>query len=112
MIIETEIMSKFCIGCGKEIPPKRVEILPNTKFCVACAEGKVGKKRGVSYQGGTGEDTYTDTVIMEETEYINYVIHESINSSKKKVNKAEFLDFDSEDTKYSNLGNYSDDSEE
>ena len=108
--LSIETMSKLCLGCSNEIPPKRVEILPNTKFCVSCAEGKVGKKRGISYQGGTGEDTYTNTVIMEEQDYINYVIHESVNSSKKKVNKAEFLDFDTEDSKFDNLK--FDDSEE
>ena len=26
-----------CIKCGKEIPPKRIEILPNTKTCVNCS---------------------------------------------------------------------------
>jgi len=26
-----------CISCGEVIPPRRIEILPNTHTCVACS---------------------------------------------------------------------------
>jgi RNA polymerase-binding transcription factor DksA len=25
-----------CLGCGKAVPPERLEILPHTRHCVAC----------------------------------------------------------------------------
>jgi len=27
----------LCVSCGEPIPPKRLEILPNTRHCVSCA---------------------------------------------------------------------------
>lgn len=34
---------KNCINCGKSIPKERLEVLPNTEFCIKCAEGNVSK---------------------------------------------------------------------
>ena len=30
-------VTKTCVYCGEEIPPKRLKALPNTTTCVACA---------------------------------------------------------------------------
>ena len=51
-----------CTKCGKEIPPKRVEILPNTKTCVNCST--TGAYVGRPVQLGKGEDTYIELDIM------------------------------------------------
>lgn len=34
----TECGKVFCIDCGVEVPPKRLEIEPNTPWCVECQE--------------------------------------------------------------------------
>lgn len=61
---------KICVSCGNEINPLRVNALPNTKLCIGCAEGKVGKKRGVSVVYGEGDHTYNDIIILEEDDYM------------------------------------------
>ena len=47
-----------CIKCGKEIPPKRIEILPNTKTCVNCST--TGAYVGRPVQLGHGDHTCTE----------------------------------------------------
>lgn len=89
---QIEIMTVECLGCGEEIHPKRLEILPNTKHCVQCSD--VGRKRGVTVQRGEGDHSYTDVVIMEEKQFIQYIIKDK---SKKGTNKAEFQNFDEDD---------------
>jgi hypothetical protein len=88
--IETMIVE--CISCGVEIHPKRLEILPNTKHCVQCSD--TGRKRGVTVQRGKGDHSYTDVVIMEEKQFIQYIIKDK---SKKGSNKAEFQNFDEDE---------------
>jgi RNA polymerase-binding transcription factor DksA len=56
-----------CIHCGEEIHPKRLEILPSAKTCVACST--TGKKGGLTVMKGTGEDTWIETIPMEQEEY-------------------------------------------
>ena len=92
-MIQIEIMAVECQGCGEEIHPKRLEILPNTKHCVACSD--VGRKRGVTVQRGEGDHSYTDVVIMEEKQFIQYIIK---NKSKKDSSKAEFQNFDEDES--------------
>lgn len=89
---QIEIMIVECLGCGKEIHPKRLEILPNTKHCVQCSD--VGRKRGVTVQRGEGDHSYTDVVIMEEKQFIQYIIKDK---PKKGVSKAEFQNFDEDE---------------
>ena len=56
-----------CIQCGEEIHPKRLEILPTAKTCVSCST--TGKKGGLTVMKGTGEDTWIETIPMEQEEY-------------------------------------------
>jgi hypothetical protein len=56
-----------CIHCGEEIHPKRLEILPTAKTCVACST--TGKKGGLTVMKGTGEDTWIETIPMEQEDY-------------------------------------------
>lgn len=58
-------MQKNCKKCGVIIPPKRIEILPNTITCVNCSSTK--PVLGVNVQRGTGEDTWIETIIIPET---------------------------------------------
>lgn len=89
---QIETMAVECLGCGVEIHPKRLEILPNTKHCVQCSD--VGRKRGVTVQRGEGDHSYTDVVIMEEKQFIQYIIKDK---PKKGVSKAEFQNFDEDE---------------
>ena len=95
---QIEIMAVECLGCGEEIHPKRLEILPNTKHCVQCSD--VGRKRGVTVQRGEGDHSYTDVVIMEEKDYSEYMSSEDKMRRKSTgKSKSEFLHFDVEDLK-------------
>ena len=51
-----------CTKCRKDIPSKRIEVLPNTKTCVNCST--TGAYVGRPVQLGKGEDTYTELDIM------------------------------------------------
>jgi hypothetical protein len=92
-MVQNEIMIVECLGCGETIHPKRLEILPNTKHCVACSD--VGRKRGVTVQRGEGDHSYTDVVIMEEKQFISYMTKEK---PKKGASKAEFQNFDEDES--------------
>lgn len=109
MYSETETMTKYCVGCGEQIHPKRIEILPHTKTCVKCSE--TGRKKGISVQIGEGDHSYTDVVIMEDSDYRNYMSSEDKMRKKSTgKSKSEFIHFDNEDTKFENIK--FDDSEE
>ena len=88
-------MAKYCIGCGEQIHPKRVEILPNTKTCVECST--TGAKRGIPVLHGNVEkdDTWVDMVFLDEEQYQQYEI-QSGRLSKNILNssKAEMQNYD------------------
>lgn len=98
-MVQNKIMIVECLGCGEQIHPKRLEILPNTKHCVSCSD--VGRKRGVTVQRGEGDHSYTDVVIMEEKQFIDYIIKDK---SKKGSSKAEFQNFDEDESKPDTAG--------
>lgn len=54
-----------CVKCHDEINPLRVQALPHTKICIGCAEGSVKRKAGMPVTYGTGDHTWTETVIMD-----------------------------------------------
>jgi hypothetical protein len=98
MYTENQTMAKYCIGCGEQIHPKRVEILPNTKTCVGCST--TGAKRGIPVLHGNVEkdDTWVDMVFMEPEEFEAY---EQSTGRLKNLNhsasKPELQDFDKDD---------------
>jgi len=56
---------RICIGCGNEIPQKRLEILPNTYKCVTCSS--TGKVIGIQMAIGSKEsEVYNDINIISE----------------------------------------------
>ena len=91
---QTEIMIVECLGCGEPINPKRLEILPNTKYCVSCSN--TSRKRGVTIQRGEGDHSYTDVVIMNEKQFINYMTSEG--KLPKHATKAEVQNFDDDES--------------
>ena len=93
-MVQNEIMIVECLGCGDQIHPKRLEILPNTRYCVSCSD--VSRKRGITIQRGEGDHSYTDVVIMEEKQFINYMTSEG--KIKKKSSKAEFQNYDNDES--------------
>ena len=68
MNIKEKIMD--CRKCNKEIHPKRLEILPNTKTCVECSTDS--PKKGVAVMQGEGDNTWVDLMVMEEDEFKIY----------------------------------------
>ena len=98
--IKTPIQVKMisCTKCQGDMPELR-KTQYGYNFCVNCSDGLnlVGKKRALPVQMGEGDHSWTETVIMEESDYIRYEMMEALNSSNKKKNKAEILNMDSEE---------------
>lgn len=82
-------MEKLCTGCKQPIHPKRLEILPSATRCVACSTAT--KKAGVTVTKGTGDHTYTETVIMEHDEFVKY------KEAEAKINNTTFDEIVPED---------------
>ena len=87
-----------CTKCGGDMPELRKTKF-GYNFCVSCSDNLnlVGKKRALPVQMGEGDHSWTETVIMEESDYLAYEAMEAINSKSKKKNKAEFLNPDNDD---------------
>ena len=94
----TQVKMISCSKCGSDMPELRL-----TQYgydsCVNCSDGLslVGKKRALPVQMGEGDHSWTETVIMEESDYLQYEMMEAINSKNKKKNKAEILNMGMED---------------
>lgn len=87
-----------CSKCGKPMPELRLTQF-GYDFCVSCSENLnlVGKKRALPIQMGEGDHSWTETVIMEESDYNQYEIMETLNSQKPKRSKAEVISYDKEE---------------
>ena len=59
-----------CIKCKEDMPELRLTQY-GYKGCVNCSS--VSTKRGVSITKGSGDHTWTETVIMEEDQYVSLV---------------------------------------
>ena len=66
--IETTQKMKMipCIKCGSPMPELRLTKF-GYNFCVNCST--VGTKRGVPVMRGSGDHTWTETVIMTDSQY-------------------------------------------
>jgi hypothetical protein len=87
-------MIKYCKGCGEQIHPKRVEILPKTQTCVNCSGSE--KKGAINVMRGEGDHTYVETIILEADEYRR--LKEAEDQLNKKPVQLEKLYFDSDDS--------------
>ena len=74
-----------CVRCNKEINPLRVKALPNVKICIKCAEGIVQRKAGVSVTYGSGDHTWTETVIMDQSTYQKNHIKQTLKDDEHIV---------------------------
>jgi|TARA_R110001583_G_scaffold2725_12_gene19081 hypothetical protein len=77
-ITKNKIKTMDCIKCKKEIPPKRLEIIPNTKTCVNCSTESA--KRGVPVMKGKGDHTWVELDIMSQEQYDELEILKNKNS--------------------------------
>ena len=75
---------RHCTGCGEQIHPKRLEIMPNTTRCVACST--VQKKGAVTIMKGTGDHTWIETIHSEHEDFVKYM------EAEKKIKHASELD--------------------
>jgi hypothetical protein len=95
-------MSKICIGCGNEIHPKRIEILPHTRTCVGCSVTE--KKGGLTIQLGEGDHTYNEIVIVD---YDNLIKLDKLQHKHKQIvggsHKAEMLNHDEDEEALPNI---------
>lgn len=71
---------RICQGCGEEINPKRIEILPSTTTCVKCST--VEKKGGIIVTLGEKDHTCNELVIMDRDKIDSYS-----KNAKKSVKK-------------------------
>ena len=60
-----------CIKCGEDMPELRLTQY-GYKVCVNCST--VSTKRGIPVTKGSGDHTWTETIIMEEDQYESYVM--------------------------------------
>jgi hypothetical protein len=59
-----------CIKCKEDMPELRLTQY-GYKVCVNCST--VNTKRGIPITKGSGDHTYTETIIMEEDQYESFV---------------------------------------
>ena len=94
--IKTPIKMKMipCIKCDTEMPELRLTKF-GYKVCVNCST--VGTKRDIPVMRGSGDHTWTETVIMEEDQYEQFVVASALERGDKNAAKAEILNMDKED---------------
>jgi len=83
-----------CIKCKNDMPELRLTQY-GYKVCVNCST--VGAKRGVPVTRGSGDHTYTETIIMEEDQYQDFVLATAIERGDTQTAKAEMLNMDKEE---------------
>ena len=83
-----------CFKFGDPMPELRLTKY-GYNFCVNCST--VGAKRGIPVTRGTGDHTYTETLILDKEQYEEFVVVSAIERGDKNAAKAEFLDYDKED---------------
>lgn len=65
----------LCKGCNEDIPKQRLDACPGTITCVKCSDVKT--KKPITVTKGTGDDTYVETLIVEDEEYNKYLKQEA-----------------------------------
>ena len=76
-----------CIKCQKDMPELRLTQY-GYKVCVNCST--IGTKRGIPVTKGSGDHTWTETIIMEEDQYKQFVVTNAIeNGNKNAPNQTE-----------------------
>ena len=83
-----------CSQCGSPMPELRLTKY-GYDFCVNCST--IGAKRGIPVMRGSGDHTWTETIIMEEDQYQEYVVASALERGDTKAAKAEMLNMDKEE---------------
>ena len=83
-----------CIKCKVDMPELRLTQY-GYKVCINCST--VGTKRGIPVMRGSGDHTWTETIIMEEDQYEEFVVATAIERGDKSAAKAEMLNMDKEE---------------
>lgn len=73
-----------CSHCSKEIPPARLEILPETTTCVECSEVK--PYRGI-IQGSHEHKGYSLEIVPADDPIIEYYEDQIERHKSRKANK-------------------------
>ena len=69
-----------CIKCKEDMPKLRLTQY-GYKVCVNCSS--VSTKRGISITRGSGDHTWTETVVIEEDQYKSFI---NANLKERKDN--------------------------
>lgn len=86
-------MIRYCKGCGEQIHPKRLEIIPSATTCVPCSTTE--KRGAVTVMKGEGDHTWVETIFMERADYNKYMEQEGkIKKIVASATKAEYQDYD------------------
>ena len=83
-----------CSKCQGDMPELRLTQY-GYDFCVKCSDGLslVGKKRALPVQMGEGDHSWTETVIMEENDYLKHQeLEQLINKENKKIVSGEDIE--------------------
>ncbi len=83
-----------CVRCHSPMPELRLTKY-GYDFCVNCST--VGAKRGIPVMRGSGDHTWTETIIMEKEQYEDFVVAQAIERGDKNAAKAEMVDFDKDE---------------
>ena len=82
-----------CPKCGELMP-----LLRRAKFgydfCVKCSN--VGVKRGIPVQMGSGDHTWTETIIMEENDFYKYTNQNNPNNTSSGIDIEEEIEIENE----------------
>ena len=83
-----------CSHCGEDMPLLRLTKF-GYDFCVNCSEqhNLVGKKRALPVQMGEGDHSWTETIIMEENDYLKHQeLEQLISKENKKIISGDDID--------------------
>lgn len=73
----------LCTGCENDIPKQRLDACPGTTKCIKCSDVKT--KKPITLTKGTGDNTYVETLIVDDEEYNKYLKQEA--AERKLVGK-------------------------
>ena len=92
-IIKTPINMKMipCTKCKSPMSELRLTQY-GYNVCVNCST--VGAKRGIPVTKGSGDHTWTETIVLEEDQYEQFVVSTALERGDIKTAKAEMLNMD------------------
>lgn len=77
---------KPCTDCKTDIPQQRLDACPGTTKCVNCSNVKT--KKPITLTKGTGDNTYVETLIVDDDTYNTYLKQEA--AERRLIGKTMF----------------------